>query len=112
MMTWGSSAQCSMWRADEDKIIRVELRDCEAAAEDGIPVGVEVVENSFRFKRGRQGAPYRSFEIRYYLYKDKLWWMGAYKWVNRQVGTETRAERRFLCYAAPLEEPNLQPTRN
>lgn len=112
VLIFGTSAQSAMWRADDDKVIAVELRDCEAAAEDGIKVGVEVVENSSKFRDGRLVPPHRSFQVHYYLYKDKLWWMGVYKWANKQTGAQTRAERRFFCFAGPLEEPQLQSTKN
>ena len=94
------------WRANEQNTVVVELRECEAAAEDGILVGIETVGNTSQFVFAERKIVPRSHEIRYFLYKDKLWWMGAYKWEN-QSRDNNRAERRFFCYAAPLEEPSL-----
>ena len=96
----------AMWRADEKNTVRVDLRECEDAAEDGLKVGSERIGNRNRFEYGEERITSRNYEVRYFLYKDKLWWMGAYKWENLSRDNN-RAERRFFCYAAPLEEPSL-----
>ena len=96
----------AMWRADEENTVRVDLRECEDAAEDGLKIGSERIGNRNRFVFGEERSTSRNYEVKYFLYKDKLWWMGAYKWEN-QSRDNNRAERRFFCYAAPLEEPSL-----
>ena len=96
----------AMWRADEKNTVRVDLRECEDAAEDGLKLGSERIGNRNRFVFGEERSTSRNYEVQYFLYKDKLWWMGAYKWEN-QSRDNNRAERRFFCYAAPLEEPSL-----
>ena len=96
----------AMWRADEENTVRVDLRECEDAAEDGLKIGSERIGNRNRFVFGEERSISRNYEVQYFLYKDKLWWMGAYKWEN-QSRDNNRAERRFFCYAAPLEEPSL-----
>ena len=40
------SATGATWRANEQNTVVVELRECEAAAEDGILVGIETVGNT------------------------------------------------------------------
>ena len=96
----------AMWRADEKNTVEVDLRECEDAAEDGLKIGSERIGNRNRFVFGEEKSTYRNYEVQYFLYKDKLWWMGAYKWEN-QSRDNNRAERRFFCYAAPLEELSL-----
>ena len=96
----------AMWRADEENTVRVDLRECEDAAEDGLKIGSERIGNRNRFVFGEERSISRNYEVQYFLYKDKLWWMGAYKWEN-QSRDNNRAERRFFCYAAPLKEPSL-----
>ena len=99
------------WRANEQNTVAVELRECEVAAEDGILVGIETVGNTSQFVFGERKIVPRSHEIRYFLYKDKLWWMGVFKWNNSSKGKGFRAERRFFCFAAPMEEPSLSSRR-
>ena len=99
------------WRANQQNTVAVELRECEAAAEDGILVGIETVGNTSQFVFGERKIVPRSHEIRYFLYKDKLWWMGVFKWNNSSKGKGFRAERRFFCFAAPMEEPSLNSRR-
>ena len=105
------SATGATWRANEQNTVVVELRECEAAAEDGILVGIETVGNTSQFVFGERKIVPRSHEIRYFLYKDKLWWMGVFKWNNSSKGKGFRAERRFFCFAAPMEEPSLNSRR-
>ena len=105
------SATGATWRANEQNTVVVELRECEAAAEDGILVGIETVGNTSQFVFGERKIVPRSHEIRYFLYKDKLWWMGVFKWNNSSKGSGFRAERRFFCFAAPMEEPSLNSRR-
>ena len=105
------SATGATWRANEQNTVVVELRECEAAAEDGILVGIETVGNTSQFVFGERKIVPRSHEIRYFLYKDKLWWMGVFKWNNSSKGKGFRAERRFFCFAAPMEEPSLSSRR-
>ena len=105
------SATGATWRASEQNTVVVELRECEAAAEDGILVGIEIVGNTSQFVFGERKIVPRSHEIRYFLYKDKLWWMGVFKWNNSSKGNGFRAERRFFCFAAPMEEPSLSSRR-
>ena len=95
------------WRADEKNSVRVELRECEDAAEDGLRVGSERIANRNRFAFGEERSTHRNYEVQYFLYKDKIWWIGAYKWENQSTDNEQRVERRFFCYAAPLEEPSV-----
>ena len=99
------------WRANEQNTVMVELRECETAAEDGILVGIETVENTSQFVFAERKIVPRSHEIRYFLYKDKLWWMGVFKWKNSSKGNGFRAERRFFCFAASMEEPSLNSRR-
>ena len=105
------SAMGAAWRANEQNTVVVELRECEAAAEDGILVGIETVGNTSQFVFGERKIVPRSHEIRYFLYKDKLWWMGVFKWNNSCKGNGFRAESRFFCFAAPMEEPSLSSRR-
>ena len=105
------SATGATWRANEQNTVVVELRECEAAAEDGILVGIETVGYTSQFVFGARKIVPRSHEIRYFLYKDKLWWMGVFKWNNSSKGKGFRAERRFFCFAAPMEEPSLNSRR-
>ena len=105
------SATGATWRANEQNTVVVELRECEAAAEDGILVGIETVGNTSQFVFGERKIVPRSHEIRYFLYKDKLWWMGVFKWNNSSKGKGFRAERRFFCFGAPMEEPSLNSRR-
>ena len=105
------SATGATWRANEQNTVVVELRECEAAAEDGILVGIETVGNTSQFVFGERKIVPRSHEIRYFLYKDKLWWMGVFKWNNSSKGKGFRAERRFFCFAAPMEEPSVSSRR-
>ena len=105
------SATGATWRANEQNTVAVDLRECEAAAEDGILVGIETVGNTSQFVFGERKIVPRSHEIRYFLYKDKLWWMGVFKWNNSSKGKGFRAERRFFCFAAPMEEPSLSSRR-
>ena len=105
------SAMGATWRANEQNTVVVELRECEAAAEDGILVGIETVGNTSQFVFAERKIVPRSHEIRYFLYKDKLWWMGVFKWNNSSKGKGFRAERRFFCFAAPMEEPSLNSRR-
>ena len=105
------STMGATWRANEQNAVVVELRECEAAAEDGILVGIETVGNNSQFVFGERKIVPRSHEIRYFLYKDKLWWMGVFKWNNSSKGKGFRAERRFFCFAAPMEEPSLSSRR-
>ena len=105
------SATGATWHANEQNTVVVELRECEAAAEDGILVGIETVGNTSQFVFGERKIVPRSHEIRYFLYKDKLWWMGVFKWNNSSKGKGFRAERRFFCFAAPMEEPSLSSRR-
>ena len=39
----------AMWRADEKNTVRVDLRECEDAAEDGLKIGSERIGNRNRF---------------------------------------------------------------
>ena len=105
------SATGATWRANEQNTVVVELRECEAAAEDGILVGIETVGNTNQFVFAERKIVPRSHEIRYFLYKDKLWWMGVFKWYNSSKGKGFRAERRFFCFAAPMEAPSLSSRR-
>ena len=105
------SATGATWRANEQNTVVVGLRECESAAEDGILVGIETVGNTSQFVFGERKIVPRSHEIRYFLYKDKLWWMGVFKWNNSSKGKGFRAERRFFCFAAPMEEPSLSSRR-
>ena len=105
------SATGATWRANEQNTVVVELRECEAAAEDGILVGIETVGNTSQFVFAERKIVPRSHEIRYFLYKDKLWWMGVFEWKNSSKGNGFRAERRFFCFAASMEEPSLNSRR-
>ena len=42
------------WRANEKNTVRVDLRECEDAAEDGLKVGSERVGNRNRFVLGEE----------------------------------------------------------
>ena len=42
----------AMWRADEKNTVRVDLGECEDAAEDGLRVGSERIGNRNRFVFG------------------------------------------------------------
>ena len=97
----------AMWRADEENTVRVDLRECEDAAEDGLKVGSERIGNRNRFVLGKERTTPRNHEVQYFLYKDKIWWMGVYTWENYSRDNARRVERRFFCHAAPLEEPSL-----
>ena len=83
------------------------MRECEDAAEDGLRVGSERIANRNRFAFGEERSTHRNYEVQYFLFKDKIWWIGAYKWENQSTDNERRVERRFFCYAAPLEEPSV-----
>ncbi len=107
MVTFCQPTFGAMWRANEKKSVRVELRECEDAAEDGLRVGSERIANRNRFAFGGERTTHRNYEVQYFLYKDKIWWIGAYKWENQSTDNERRVERRFFCYAAPLEEPSV-----
>ena len=97
----------AMWRASEKNTIRVDLRECEDAAEDGLKIGSERIGNRNRFVLGEERTAPRNYEVQYFLYKDKIWWMGVYTWENYSRDNARRVERRFFCHAAPLEEPSL-----
>ena len=62
------SATGATWRANEQNTVVVELRECEAAAEDGILVGIETVGNTNQFVFAERKIVPRSHEIRYFLY--------------------------------------------
>ena len=97
----------AMWRANEKNSVRVDLRECEDAAEDGLKVGSERIGNRNRFVLGEERTTLRNYEVQYFLYKDKIWWMGVYTWENQSIDNAGRVERRFFCHAVPLEEPSL-----
>ena len=61
----------AMWRADEENTVRVDLRECEAAAEDGLKVGSERIGNRNRFVFGEERSTSRNYEVKYFLYKEK-----------------------------------------
>ena len=97
----------AMWRANEKNTVRVDLRECEDAAEDGLKVGSERIGNINRFVLGEENTTPQNYEVLYFLCKDKIWWICVYTGENQPRNNARRVERRFFSHAALLEEPSL-----
>ena len=63
----------AMWRAIEKNTVRVDLRECEDAAADGLKIGSESIGNRNRFVLGEEKTTPRNYEVQYFLCKDRIW---------------------------------------